>query len=93
MFHRPSGANLKLRFGTRICYTPGKLGALRREELQRACARLGIGIVITPGLPDGGLDAIPDAEGRALVADELNRLGADVVLAGTAPLAPGGGGA
>jgi len=60
---------------------PAKLGALRREELRRACARLGIGIPITPGLPDGGLDAIPDAEGRALVADELNRLGADVVLA------------
>ncbi len=76
-----------------ICLTDGQmgrtgglverplLGALRREELRRACARFGIEAVITPGLSDGGLEQHPQDEGVELVAAELDRLAADVVLA------------
>ena len=76
-----------------ICLTDGEMGrtgglversglaALRREELRRACAHFEIGAIITPGLPDGGLDKHPQDAGVELVAAELDRLGADVVLA------------
>ena len=54
------------------------LGALRREELLRACAVLGIGRPITPGLADGALDA--DPRGPGLVADVVAGFDPDVLL-------------
>lgn len=45
------------------------LGRLRREELRRAAAELGIGRLYTPGFPDGALDRIaPDEIVAAIVA-------------------------
>ncbi|MEM8883805.1 MAG: PIG-L deacetylase family protein [Planctomycetota bacterium] len=59
---------------------PAELGAWRREELQRACAVLGIGEPVQPALPDGGLDAIPDDEGAAIVAATVRDFRPNVIL-------------
>ncbi len=56
------------------------LGRVRREELRRAVAVLGIPHLFTPGLMDGGLDAVGDEAGTRLVKEHIERLGADVLL-------------
>lgn len=57
-----------------------ELGALRRNELLRACARLGIPEIVTPGLADGALDEIGDEEGARIVRETIDEVGADVLL-------------
>jgi len=57
-----------------------ELGRTRREELRRAAAVLGIPELITPGLPDGALEGMGDAEGARLLASIFDRVGAGVVL-------------
>lgn len=56
------------------------LGALRREELRRACARLGLGELITPGWPDKGLAMIDEEEAVALTVRHVRRLRPDVII-------------
>jgi LmbE family N-acetylglucosaminyl deacetylase len=56
------------------------LGALRRRELLQACAVLGIGEPVMPGLADGGLQAMGDATGTALVRREIDAFDPDVLL-------------
>jgi LmbE family N-acetylglucosaminyl deacetylase len=56
------------------------LGRVRREELRRAAKILGIKHLFTPGLMDGGLDALTDDEGARIVWDYVARFGADVLL-------------
>ncbi len=56
------------------------LGPTRREELRRACAKLGIPEVITPGLRDGRLDEVGDERGTKLVGEWIAKLDADVLL-------------
>ncbi|MHC4955671.1 MAG: PIG-L deacetylase family protein [Planctomycetota bacterium] len=57
-----------------------KMGAVRREELHRACGVLGIPTVMTPGLMDGALEALGESEGAAIVADAVREFDADVLL-------------
>jgi len=57
-----------------------RLGALRRNELLRACAHLGIPEILTPGLADGALDEIGDEEGARIVREIIEEVGADVLL-------------
>jgi len=57
-----------------------ELGPVRREELRRAVALLGIPHLFTPGLMDKGLDAYGDERGAALVREHIERFGADVLL-------------
>jgi LmbE family N-acetylglucosaminyl deacetylase len=59
---------------------PAELGARRRAELREAARILGIPRLFTPGLPDGGLEALGDAEGAAIVGKIAKELGADVLL-------------
>lgn len=59
---------------------PAGLGAVRRAELVRAAAVLEIPQLFTPGLPDGGLDAMGDDAGARIVRDHADRFGADVLL-------------
>lgn len=54
------------------------LGAQRRGELLRACALLGIGRPITPGLPDGALETEP--RGAAVVEEAVRAFDPDVLL-------------
>jgi N-acetylglucosamine malate deacetylase 2 len=54
-----------------------ELGRVRREELRRAVAVLGIPHLFTPGLMDGGLDAVGDEAGARLVREFVERFGAD----------------
>jgi len=54
------------------------LGAWRRAELLRACAVLGIGRPITPGLMDGALDS--DERGAEIVAGAVAGFEPDVLL-------------
>lgn len=56
------------------------LGPVRREELRRAVALLGIPHLFTPGLMDGGLDAVGDEGGTRIVREHADRFGADVLL-------------
>lgn len=56
------------------------LGRVRREELRRAVAVLGIAHLFTPGLMDGGLDAVTDDGGARIVREYADRFGADVLL-------------
>jgi LmbE family N-acetylglucosaminyl deacetylase len=56
------------------------LGAIRRVELRRACARLGIFHLFTPGYLDGALEETPDERGVALVRRYANAFSADVLL-------------
>ncbi|HEX5135326.1 MAG TPA: PIG-L family deacetylase [Planctomycetota bacterium] len=56
-----------------------ELGRVRREELRRAVAVLGIPHLFTPGLMDGGLDAVGDEAGTRLVRGFIERFGADVL--------------
>ncbi|MCL5269477.1 MAG: PIG-L family deacetylase, partial [bacterium] len=60
--------------------TPETLGRVRREELRRAARRLGIGELITPGLADGGLRLVPDAQGAALVTHHVRRLRPEILI-------------
>jgi LmbE family N-acetylglucosaminyl deacetylase len=57
-----------------------ELGRVRREELRRAVAVLGIPHLMTPGLMDGGLDALGDEAGARIVREHADRFGADVLL-------------
>jgi len=57
-----------------------RLGEVRRGELLRAAAVLGIPHVITPGLRDGALAQTSDAEGAGIVARHAEAFGADVLL-------------
>ncbi len=57
-----------------------QLGALRRNELLRACAHLGIPEILAPGFADGALDEIGDEEGTRIVRDTIDEVGADVLL-------------
>ncbi len=57
-----------------------ELGRVRREELRRAAKVLGIPHLFTPGLMDGGLDALTDDGGARIVWDYAARFGADVLL-------------
>ena len=57
-----------------------ELGRVRREELRRAVRVLGIPHLFTPGLMDGGLDAIADDGGARIVREHADRFGADVLL-------------
>jgi len=54
-----------------------QLGRVRREELRRAVALLGIPHLFTPGLMDGGLDAVGDEAGTRIVREHIERFGAD----------------
>jgi LmbE family N-acetylglucosaminyl deacetylase len=54
---------------------PADLGRTRRAELREAAR-----ILYAPGLADGGLDAVGDAKGAAIVADVAREVGADVLL-------------
>jgi len=56
------------------------LGAVRREELRRAAAVLGIAELMTPGWWDGELDQVPDAEGTALVTRHVRRLRPEILI-------------
>lgn len=56
------------------------LGRFRRQELQRACAVLGIKHLLTPGFMDGALDRIGDEDGTAIVRRAIEEFGADIVL-------------
>ncbi len=56
------------------------LGRVRREELRRAVRVLGIPHLFTPGLMDGGLDAVADDGGARIVREYADRFGADVFL-------------
>jgi len=56
------------------------LGTVRREELRRACAVLGIPTIFTPGLMDGTLQDYGDERGSALVRDCIERFAPDVLL-------------
>jgi LmbE family N-acetylglucosaminyl deacetylase len=56
------------------------LGRVRREELRRAATVLGIPHLFTPGLMDGGLDAVGDVEGARIVREHAERFRADVLL-------------
>ncbi|MHC4550423.1 MAG: PIG-L deacetylase family protein [Planctomycetota bacterium] len=58
----------------------GDLAAVRRAELRRAAAVLGIPHLFTPGLADGALAAVGEAEGVRLVTECADRFGADVLL-------------
>lgn len=60
--------------------TQEELGRVRREELRRAVAVLGIPHLFTPGLMDGGLDAVGDARGARIVREHADRFQADVLL-------------
>ena len=60
--------------------TREELGRVRREELYRAVAVLGIAHLFTPGLMDGALEGIPDTEGARLVGECAEAFGADVLL-------------
>lgn len=68
--------------------TPETLGAVRREELQRAAAVLGISELITPGWMDGKVDKVSDREGIALVTRHLRRLCPEILIT----FGPEGGG-
>ncbi len=57
-----------------------ELGRVRREELRRAAKVLGIPHLFTPGLMDGGLDALTDDGGARIVGEYAVRFGADVLL-------------
>jgi len=57
-----------------------ELGAVRRAELERAMAVLGIEHLFLPGYEDRGLDAVGDDEGARIVAECVRRFGADVLL-------------
>jgi len=57
-----------------------RLGAVRREELRRAVAVLGIEHVLTPGMMDGALANLDDEEGARIVGTVADRFGADVLL-------------
>ncbi|MHC4958468.1 MAG: PIG-L deacetylase family protein [Planctomycetota bacterium] len=59
---------------------PKWLGAVRRIELRRACARLGIFHLFTPGYADGALEQTPDDVGAALVGRYADEFRADVLL-------------
>lgn len=59
---------------------PQDLGRARRAELREAVRILGIPRLYTPGLPDGGLDAVGEERGAAIVADVARELGAGVLL-------------
>lgn len=54
-----------------------ELGGVRRRELLRAAAVLGVPHVFTPGLMDGGLDAVGDEAGTRLVREVVEKFGAD----------------
>lgn len=56
------------------------LGAVRREELRRAAAILGIGELITPGWLDGGLTDRSEQEGIDLIARQIRRLRPAVLI-------------
>jgi LmbE family N-acetylglucosaminyl deacetylase len=62
-----------------IC-TREELGRVRREELRRAAKILGIEHLFTPGLMDGGLDAVGDEAGTRIVREHIERFQADVLL-------------
>jgi len=57
-----------------------ELGALRRLELKRAVAILGIPRLYTPGYMDGALDDLGDERGTAIVRKYMGEFGADVLL-------------
>jgi LmbE family N-acetylglucosaminyl deacetylase len=57
-----------------------ELGRVRREELVRAARILGIPHLFTPGLMDGGLEALGDEAGARVVREHVERFGADILL-------------
>jgi len=57
-----------------------ELGRVRRVELERAVAVLGIHHLFLPGLEDRGLDAVGDEEGTRIVAECARRFGADALI-------------
>lgn len=57
-----------------------RLGEVRRGELRRAAGLLGIPHLFTPGLMDGALDRIPDADGARIVRKHADDFGAEVLL-------------
>jgi len=56
------------------------LGKVRRDELQRACAVLGIPTLYTPGWMDGALVSVADDRGTELVRAHVERFEPDVLL-------------
>lgn len=68
------------RTGQPALATSENLGAVRREELRRAAAVLGIGELITPGWMDKGLADIPHEQGTAVVTRHLRRLRPEVMI-------------
>ncbi len=58
----------------------GTVGAVRRAELQRAAAILGIETVITPGWMDGALDRVSDERGLAVAVEQIRRFRPSVTI-------------
>jgi len=65
---------------TRDLVDSSGLGDVRREELRRACAILGIPTLQTPGLMDGALKGYGEDRGIALVREYIERFAPDVLL-------------
>ena len=75
-----------------LCLTDGQAGRtgglvaredlaeLRRAELYRACAVLGIGVPMTPGLRDGALHEYGEERGVRVVERAVSEFNPDVVL-------------
>ncbi|MHC4937477.1 MAG: PIG-L deacetylase family protein [Planctomycetota bacterium] len=60
--------------------TTRELPAVRREEMHRACAVLGIGVPIMPGLPDSALGEYGEDAGIGLVRGTIEELDAEILL-------------